>query len=695
MLREQERKRKLYTKLKELGSGTFGTVYLVAKSSGEHFVMKEVSLRGLPSKEIRSTMNEVSVLQKLSHDHVVSYVDSFVVEGHDPKLCIVMEWASGGDLSALISRRKKKGVRFTESEVIHLLQQICSGLKYCHHDLKLLHRDLKPANIFLDANGSIKLGDFGISKVLPTSGALAATRCGSPLYMSPEMARGEAYTQAADAWAVGCILYELMALRAPWVDQLGPHEQRAGIPGLLRVISGGRLNTEYIRGHYSDELCAMLCALVTRDPNKRPSCASILDWPIMRRHAPPAPAPPPPTMIQRLAVRDAPAGADAHAAAEAIQRSFRDSLGRQPRERQAMVDDRLRELQAHEAMEETLVLRPPEARAEDVGGVNAAAAAYTRRAAQDAACATRGDAHTPAARAFMMAAVDGVNAAFAKQPPYRAPGMSPAAVAPASAVEPAGRVKPVRAANPSVNCRQPPPATRMPAAPIPLRAPPAAAPPHCTPPAKPPRRVAPSGPSLVRASSAVALDHPPGTVANAPAVPRLRPMSAGVGASRAAAAAAAARAAAAKAAVLANHHFANARAQRAVAAPLSAAPVVNHDRAAAAQKIIDSFKRSLERREANGPTRRPTPQQRQTLNRRCPKPSAQQCTPGDARLGWPSAAPAARPAPPPPPATRVPLATPRRTSAVSDLKLQFEPPPAIVKQRQPPSSRLVAFPVRA
>ena len=113
----QECKRFSYTKLKELGRGTFGVVFLVARTaSGECFVMKEVSLRGMPSGEIRNTKNEVRVLQRLHHDHVISYVDSFVVEGRDPKLCIIMEWASGGDLAGLISRRKKLGARFSEAE---------------------------------------------------------------------------------------------------------------------------------------------------------------------------------------------------------------------------------------------------------------------------------------------------------------------------------------------------------------------------------------------------------------------------------------------------------------------------------------------------------------------------------------------------------------------------------------------------
>ena len=71
-------------------------------------------------------MNEVKVLQRLKHEHIVAYKDSFVSD--EEKLCIVMEWASGGDLASLISRKKKTGKRFSETEIITILYQICSAL---------------------------------------------------------------------------------------------------------------------------------------------------------------------------------------------------------------------------------------------------------------------------------------------------------------------------------------------------------------------------------------------------------------------------------------------------------------------------------------------------------------------------------------------------------------------------------------
>ena len=141
-----------------------------------------LSLARSPLKEQKASKNEVRVLQALTHPHIVAYNDSFVSAGPragDAKLFILMEWASGGDLGSLISRRKQTGKRFSEAEILKFTWQMTSALAYCHHDRRLLHRDLKPANIFISADGAVKIGDFGISRFLCTSEALAQTQCGT------------------------------------------------------------------------------------------------------------------------------------------------------------------------------------------------------------------------------------------------------------------------------------------------------------------------------------------------------------------------------------------------------------------------------------------------------------------------------------------------------------------------------------
>ena len=189
---------KAFTKLKALGKGSFGSVFLVEHmDSGERLVMKEVYLRGLSQRESLRQAQEVSFLQKLSHKHLTMYRSSHV-ETSSLTLFIILEYCDGGDLGTRIDkqaalRSRKSGdaadakVPFQEARVVTWLAQCASALAYCHHELKLLHRDIKPANVLLTRDDDIKIADFGLSKSLAASNMQAHTQLGTPLYMSPEV----------------------------------------------------------------------------------------------------------------------------------------------------------------------------------------------------------------------------------------------------------------------------------------------------------------------------------------------------------------------------------------------------------------------------------------------------------------------------------------------------------------------------
>lgn len=99
---------------------------------------------------------------------------------HRGSLCIVMEYADGGDLEKIIKSRR--GRLISESKILDWFIQLCLALKYVHNR-KVLHRDLKPANIMMTSKGMVKLGDFGIAKMLDSTAALAATATGTPYYV--------------------------------------------------------------------------------------------------------------------------------------------------------------------------------------------------------------------------------------------------------------------------------------------------------------------------------------------------------------------------------------------------------------------------------------------------------------------------------------------------------------------------------
>ena len=127
-------------------------------------------------------MLEVNLLKNLDHPHIVAYKQSyFTLE----ELVIIMEYCEVGDMSYHIKRKVNKKEHFSETEIFNWFIQICLALEYVHAR-RVIHRDLKAQNIFLTGDLTIKLGDFGISKVLENSAAAAQTVVGTPYYMSPE-----------------------------------------------------------------------------------------------------------------------------------------------------------------------------------------------------------------------------------------------------------------------------------------------------------------------------------------------------------------------------------------------------------------------------------------------------------------------------------------------------------------------------
>lgn len=131
------------------------------------------------SRAASHTAVRVQLLKALKHPNIVSYRESFLSGG---SLCIIMDYCSQGDLNTILEKRR--GAPLPEDTLLDWFVQLCLALKHVH-DRKILHRDIKLQNIFVAHNGLLKLGDFGVSKVLNSTQALAATRVGTPYYLSP------------------------------------------------------------------------------------------------------------------------------------------------------------------------------------------------------------------------------------------------------------------------------------------------------------------------------------------------------------------------------------------------------------------------------------------------------------------------------------------------------------------------------
>ncbi|KAI0210736.1 Serine/threonine-protein kinase Nek1, partial [Lamellibrachia satsuma] len=258
-----------YQKLRKIGSGTFGQVWLVvSRETAKQFVIKEVNVAGLAKQLRAQTLTEVEALGRCKHLNIIRYRDAFV---HNGALNIVMEYAEGGrstHRTAFATRLHKINIT-----VLDWFVQICFALRYIH-GLKILHRDLKSQNIFLTSNSLLKVGDFGIARILQDSNEHALTSIGTPYYLSPEICQQLPYDYKSDMWAAGCILYELCCLRYPF--------DGADLGALVVAIMRGHY--EAIPSNCGQLLRDLTSVLLRLQPERRPSAEQILCIPMMQTY---------------------------------------------------------------------------------------------------------------------------------------------------------------------------------------------------------------------------------------------------------------------------------------------------------------------------------------------------------------------------------------------------------------------------
>ena len=182
-----------YEKMNYLGNGSNGNkVYSVKHTTtGNIFAMKVIDLVGDKTKII----NEIKILKSLNHQNIIRYYDSFI----DNDIYIVMEYAERGDLNQYIKLCIDENNYIPEEQIWKWFIQLISAIKYIHSK-KILHRDIKVHNAFLSKSNEIKLGDFGISKLLENTLDYTHSTLGTPFYLSPEICYGEKYNFKSDVW---------------------------------------------------------------------------------------------------------------------------------------------------------------------------------------------------------------------------------------------------------------------------------------------------------------------------------------------------------------------------------------------------------------------------------------------------------------------------------------------------------------
>lgn len=177
-----------------------------------------------------------------------------------------MEYADQGDLYQKIVKHQKDQSFLPEETIWRIFIQVVQGLRALH-DAKVYHRDLKSANVFLNRDGSAKLGDMNVSKVAKKG--MLYTQTGTPYYASPEVWKDQPYDSKSDIWSLGCVLYESVTLQPPFKAE--------DMAGLYKRVTKGVFPR--IPTHFSKELNNTIKALIVVQPQMRPSCSEILDMP--------------------------------------------------------------------------------------------------------------------------------------------------------------------------------------------------------------------------------------------------------------------------------------------------------------------------------------------------------------------------------------------------------------------------------
>ncbi|EGV63488.1 G2-specific serine/threonine protein kinase [Yamadazyma tenuis] len=277
-----------YEALEVIGKGSFGTVRKVRQKSDNHmFVRKEIDYTSMNTQERNQLISELRILRELNHPHVVKYCR------HDhlmskKSIHIYMEYCDGGDLGQVVANFKKNKETVPEEFVWQVMVQTLLALHKCHYGIDakkvnlfasseveppinsetvIIHRDIKPDNIFLlNAGKTIKLGDFGLAKMLTSQNDFAKTYVGTPYYMSPEVLMDNPYSPVCDIWSLGCVLFELCALQPPFQAKTHLSLQTKIKKGIIPDLPSC----------YSLQLTSMIKECITVDPESRPSCFDLL-----------------------------------------------------------------------------------------------------------------------------------------------------------------------------------------------------------------------------------------------------------------------------------------------------------------------------------------------------------------------------------------------------------------------------------
>ena len=256
---------------KQLGSGSFGRVYLVSHNDLKSlFALKVIDKRKLMVSygKLDIIYNEINIHSKLAHENIIKLYN---VHEDNENINIIMEYAENGNLYELISKEKNG---LTESKAFDYFIQVVNAVYYLHNN-NIIHRDIKPENILIGNDNKIKLCDFGWAKELTLENR--STFCGTVEYMAPEIVGSENYDYSVDIWSLGILLYELLYGHSPF--------KASNTKNVILNIKTHELTYDDKNKQISKSCKDLIQKLLDSNPQKRLKIKDILEHPFVKKHS--------------------------------------------------------------------------------------------------------------------------------------------------------------------------------------------------------------------------------------------------------------------------------------------------------------------------------------------------------------------------------------------------------------------------
>ena len=245
-----------------IGRGSFGKVNIGLNIlTGRIVAIKSFNKKNIINEASKNKiLYETNLMRGLCHPSVTKILETFECEKY---MLIIMEYISGGNLQNFVKKRRK----LCEKTAKILFRQIIQGIRYIH-SRGIVHRDIKLENILLDLNNIIKICDFGVGKLIKPN-TILKDQCGTPVYMAPEILKGNGYKGfPVDVWSAGVALYIMLSGTLPFNKDKDHDLEYSILNNNIKEIKD-----------ISDEGNNLLKNILEKDPNKRYTCNQILEHP--------------------------------------------------------------------------------------------------------------------------------------------------------------------------------------------------------------------------------------------------------------------------------------------------------------------------------------------------------------------------------------------------------------------------------